>query len=251
MSEITWAELTEDTQEALKTIASGKRPDPFMALDLEKFELIEITPDNIKITDLGRAVLAQADSGITGAKNAQVEAGDASDAVALARAQIARLRSALEAIHDYPVVAVDMDLDHQVADMAMLAGVALDEYPPESGLLTILANKLSAAQAELASAKAEAGRLRTAACKAEELRQIWLKKSEITNAAYDVLQASDRPYDARTKEYKAHDTLSKESQRALWSFQDAIRNIGNSVWQSYLADQRKQAAALQAGTEGG
>lgn len=105
-------------------------------------------------------------------------------------------------------------------------------------------------QADLAAAREQVARMRAAACKAEELRQIWLKKSEVVNAAYDVLQASDKPYDARTKAYKDHDTLSKDSQRALWSFQDAIRNIGQSVWQEYLADQRKQAAAL-AGDEGG
>lgn len=110
-------------------------------------------------------------------------------------------------------------------------------------------DQIATLRSDLAAAREQVARLRAAACKAEALRQIWLKKSEVVNAAYDVLQASDKPYDARTKAYKDHDTLSKDSQRALWRFQDAIRNIGQSVWQEYLADQRKQA--VLAGDEGG
>lgn len=235
MSDITWAELTEFEQGHLKSFNN----DPHAVSARRSSQSLE-TKGLIKwgwetgyvLTDAGRAVLAQADakpdSGATGAKNAHVEAGE--------------FLPPITRHDDETWCEKGYNNGYEAA-----AKIAREQY----NLANYWADKNAELMTELASAKAEAGRLRTAACKAEELRQIWLKKSEITNAAYDVLQASDRPYDARTKEYKAHDTLSKESQRALWSFQDAIRNIGNSVWQSYLADQRKQAAALQAGTEGG
>ena len=104
--------------------------------------------------------------------------GEVSDAVALARAQIARLRSALETIRDYPTVEVDMELGHQVAGMAMQAEVALEEYPSESGLLTILADKLTAAQADLATAREQVARLRAALLTKSEIETLELVDSD-------------------------------------------------------------------------
>lgn len=92
------------------------------------------------------------------------------------QAELARLRSALETIRDYPTVEADMDIGHQVAGMAIQAEVALDEVPPRSGLLTVLADKLTTMQAELATVKAAlaAARLREAGLR-EALKQIALR----------------------------------------------------------------------------
>lgn len=175
----------------------------------------------LTVTWLTQPADAQPDSGATGGGNAQVEAGDVSDAVALARAQIARLRSALETIRDYPVVEVDMELGHQVAGMAMQAEVALEEVPSGSGLLTILANKLSAAQAELASAKAEAGRLRAAL---EPFANTW---DRYVTTGSKMIGLRNEPLD-----FDKWFWLTKEHERAARDYAEA-------------------AAALQAGTGGG
>lgn len=126
MSEITWAELTEPEQKALLLFEQG---------DVKMFSFeyhllhakgliapVDIADDGL--TDLGRAVLAQAatpDSGATGAKNAQVEAGKVS------------------------------------RDEAIFYRNARIDF---------LEKEWDRHEAELASAKAEAGRLRAAATRA-------------------------------------------------------------------------------------
>jgi hypothetical protein len=161
---IMWSDLTPDQQEVLKllpvSVINGERElydkHKETVHELVEMKLARPTLTMYKRIEAGEYVLAQADS-------AKPEGGaEVSDAVALARAQIARLRSALETIRDYPAVEADMELGHQVAGMAMQAEVALEEFPSESGLLTILANKLTTAQADLATAREQVARLQAA-----------------------------------------------------------------------------------------
>lgn len=175
---ITWADLSAEEREALLYLGGycdtdNVTPEGLEALDTK--QLAEVTTDHAwygkdyNITDAGRAVLAQA-------TDTAPAVGAVSDGVALARAQIARLQSALETIRDYPTVEADMDLGHQVAGMAMQAEVALDEVPVNSGLLTILANKLEAAQSDLAASRQRVAALEAAleTCITSKSKVLWL-----------------------------------------------------------------------------
>lgn len=164
MNGITWEQLSIGQKAALQRVSKGLDAIgyyPFLLnaglIATENNEELGFET-GVMLTDLGRTVLAQADipqpetvgeaflDTVEADVNRAIADGTAveltdemfedaqpadasgavSDGVALARAQIARLQSALETIRDYPTVEADMDLGHQVAGMAMQAEVALD-----------------------------------------------------------------------------------------------------------------------------